>query len=330
MKLEEWTAKGATFTWIDVTDPTPSELSELAIRHDVVEAHIAGCLDPEHMPKFESFGDFRSLILRGYDAAAPADGLSVHSLTRKIVVFVGPKLLLTVHRTDPPYLALIKAQVAASPSGRYTLKSLLHEIIAGAIQTYDTPMAQLLSIQSDLEDRTFHPTGANSLLEDGYYLRRKGSVFAHMTTLMSDAIHALAASFPRSASNSFAYLAERCDRQAFHAGELTENIDNLLNLHLSMVAQKTNVASQRANEVMRLLTLVSIFFLPLNLIAGIYGMNFENMPELRDPNGYRLTLIGMALIAFFIFIWFWRKGWLKSQDESDAHTASSAMDKPSP
>ena len=88
-----------------------------------------------------------------------------------------------------------------------------------------------------------------------------------------------------------------------------------------MVAQKTNVASQKANEVMRLLTLVSVFFLPLNLIAGIYGMNFENMPELKNPDGYRLTLIVMTLIAFAILVGFWRKGWLVSQDESDSETA---------
>ena len=322
MKLEEWTAKGATFTWIDVTNPTTAELTELATKHGIVDAHISGCLDPEHMPKFESFGDFRAIILRGYDADASLDALTVHKLTRKLVLFIGPKLLLTVHRTELPYLGTIRSQLTSAPATRViTLKSLLHEIIGNVVQTYDAPLAQQLSVLADLEDRTFHPDGANSLLEDGYYLRRKVSVLTYMSTLMSEAIHLLAASFPKGPANTFAYLAERCNRLAFHTGELTENVDNLLNLHLSMVAQKTNVASQKANEVMRLLTLVSVFFLPLNLIAGIYGMNFENMPELKNPDGYRLTLIVMTLIAFAILVGFWRKGWLVSQDESDSETA---------
>lgn len=310
MKIEHWTPKGESFTWIDITNPTHNELVELAHKHDIEESQIAGCLDPEHMPRTEIVGDFRSIILRGYDAEAPTDGLTVHKLTRKLVLFVGPRTFLTVHRTDLPYLAPIKAQLTSNTLGKVTTKSLLNEILAAVVHTYDEPMAHLLSTLSQLEDRTFHPTAADSLLAEGYYLRRKASVFSHMMTLMSEAVHSVAASYPKNQSHSFSYLAERCDRLSFHASELTVNIDNLINLHLTIIGQKTNEASQRSNEVMRLLTVVSIFFLPLNLIAGIYGMNFENMPELKNPDGYQWTLMAMALIAFAILIWFWRRGWL--------------------
>lgn len=62
---------------------------------------------------------------------------------------------------------------------------------------------------------------------------------------------------------------------------------------------------------MRLLTVFSAFFLPLNFIASIYGMNFQNMPELASPHGYHTTLAVMASVAAVIYIWVKRKGWLK-------------------
>lgn len=82
--------------------------------------------------------------------------------------------------------------------------------------------------------------------------------------------------------------------------EVLENSNNLLNTYLSVNAQKSN-------DVMKLLTIFSAFFLPLTFIGGIYGMNFENMPELKWQYGYFATLGFMAVIAIVIFIWFKRK-----------------------
>ena len=82
--------------------------------------------------------------------------------------------------------------------------------------------------------------------------------------------------------------------------EVLENANNLLNTYLSVSAQKSN-------DVMKLLTIFSAFFLPLTFVVGIYGMNFENMPELKWQSGYFLILIMMAAIAIIIFLWFKKK-----------------------
>ncbi len=87
-----------------------------------------------------------------------------------------------------------------------------------------------------------------------------------------------------------AQVREPLDKHIYYADDIHEEITGLLNLHLALMAQRTNEASFRTNEVMRVLTVFSIFFLPLNFIAGIYGMNFENMPELKAANGYFMTL----------------------------------------
>ena len=95
-----------------------------------------------------------------------------------------------------------------------------------------------------------------------------------------------------------------------------EITSSLIDLHLSFV-------SNRTNDVMKVLTIMSSIFIPLTFIAGVYGMNFsyddpetgrvlhKNMPELYAENGYVYTLIGMGIIALLQIIFFWRKGWFR-------------------
>ena len=97
---------------------------------------------------------------------------------------------------------------------------------------------------------------------------------------------------------------EEADRLQTWADELLESATHLMNLEL-------NVASQRTNEVMRVLTVFSAFFLPLTFIAGVYGMNFRRMPELEHRLGYPLVLSAMLLTVLGIWAWFRRKGWLR-------------------
>ena len=82
-----------------------------------------------------------------------------------------------------------------------------------------------------------------------------------------------------------------------------ELVAGLIDFYLSMNANKMN-------EVMKFLTIISTLFIPVTFIAGIYGMNFDNMPELRHPYGYFITLCIMVLTIFSLLIYFRRKKWL--------------------
>jgi magnesium transporter len=84
---------------------------------------------------------------------------------------------------------------------------------------------------------------------------------------------------------------------------LSDNIHQLLNIYFS-------ASSQRTNETMRILTIFSVFFMPLTFIVGIYGMNFEFMPELGWKMGYPGVMGLMAVVTLLIYIWFKRKRWL--------------------
>jgi magnesium transporter len=89
-----------------------------------------------------------------------------------------------------------------------------------------------------------------------------------------------------------------------YADELLEEVNSLLSIQLAL-------ASHRTNEVVRVLTVFSVFFLPLTFIVGIYGMNFDFMPELRQRWGYPAVLAGMGAVTLAIYLWFRRRGWLR-------------------
>jgi magnesium transporter len=105
------------------------------------------------------------------------------------------------------------------------------------------------------------------------------------------------------AATLFRDVQENAESYHFYADELLDDANTLLTVQLSL-------ASHRTSEVMRVLTVFSVFFLPLTFIVGVYGMNFEFMPELREPWGYPAVLALMAAVTFVIYRWFRRRGWL--------------------
>ena len=85
-------------------------------------------------------------------------------------------------------------------------------------------------------------------------------------------------------------------------------VGGLFEIHLAVVSNKTN-------DIMKTLAVLSAIILPLSLIAGIYGMNFDNMPELKSEHGYWITLGAMALITIVLLLYFWRRGWIFQKEE---------------
>jgi magnesium transporter len=94
-----------------------------------------------------------------------------------------------------------------------------------------------------------------------------------------------------------------------HLIKLSELISANMDFTAEIRENYISVNSYRANTVMMTLTVITTIFMPLTFIAGVYGMNFENMPELRWEYGYFYVLGGMVFLSIMMFIWFKRKGW---------------------
>jgi len=293
-----------SFRWIDIVEPSAPELSEVAGEYGLHPNSVVDCLEPEHLPKFERFGEVTFMITRAFDQACSADADTVQELTRKVAVFFSERFLITIHRKDQPFLARLREKWAAAglaevKSPLYVLVDLLRQVLL----SYEKPLEEATLAFEDFETRIFRRESASLIIHDIYFLKRKASVFKRMLRLTQDFLLKLGGGAPESAP-LVQDLKEEAEHLSFYADELLENVNGLLNLHISL-------ASHRTNEVVRLLTVISLFFLPLTFIVGIYGMNFDFMPELRIWWGYPAIWLVMMGVSLSIFSWVRARGWLR-------------------
>jgi magnesium transporter len=115
----------------------------------------------------------------------------------------------------------------------------------------------------------------------------------------------------KSVKSVYQDVKELIEKLLFNLKEIHENILSLIHLHVSISSHKINELSHKTNEIIRVLTIFSVFFLPLNFIAGVYGMNFEFMPELKSPLGYPIVIGAMVFVVLSLLVWFWKRGWLQ-------------------
>jgi magnesium transporter len=294
-------AKGVR--WVDITAPSRMDLITLAVEFSLPATVVEDCLDPEHLPKYERFGDATFVILRARDLSAPDDASTIQELTRKVAMFYRANLLLTVHRADLSEIAEVRRRhAAAGQAEAVTLSRVLVDVVEATLASYepslDRAQAQLDAFEAGVfEDQLPAPT-----LRDAFHLKRRVALSQRILRQTNAVLGKVAADGELSAT-LFQDMRESAEAIQFWVDQLFDEVNQLLQLQLSMSSRKTN-------EVMRILTVFSAFFLPLTFIVGIYGMNFEHMPELMQPMGYPVTLLGMAGVALAIFIWFRRKGWL--------------------
>lgn len=292
------------FTWIDVVNPSREELDELAVTYSLHATAVNDCLDPEHLPKFERYGNISFIILRAFDEGAPADGETVQQLTRKVAVFYCDKFFITIHRKDQAFLAQLREQhIARAKTREVRLSYVLTDLMNAVAATYEKPLDEADATISQFEAALFDRHRMAPSLQRIHVLKRRVSLVKRMLWLTIGVVHKMAPPFERNAP-LFQDVEENAQSYHFYADELLEEVNNLLSIHLAM-------ASHRTNEVMRVLTVFSAFFLPLTFIVGIYGMNFDFMPELREHWGYPAVMLIMLGISMVIFIWFRRRGWLR-------------------
>lgn len=297
------------FKWIDIEAPSQQDFLQLASEFELPLKPLANCLDPEHLPRSEFFGPVAFFILRHYDAGNKKYAGTIQDISTKLVLVVGSNYVMTIHRAPIQSLLDIREKCDFE---NHTLQSFVQNICQRVVISYDIPLDELERSTEVIEGRVFALRRRN-ILREGYKIKRRASNFRKIFKFTSDVFLKLLsrADFP---VNDLREAKEPLDRLVFYADNIYEEITGLLNLHLSLMSQKTNEASFKTNEIMRILTVVSIFFLPLNFIAGIYGMNFENMPELKSPYGYYVTLGVMFVLAAAILAWIYRKGWVKKED----------------
>jgi magnesium transporter len=303
----------AGFVWLDLVNPTPEELGEIASRYDLHTTSVQDCLDPEHLPKFEQFDHYAFAIIRVYDERAGDLCATMQELTRKVALFYAPAFLITIHRVEQPWLSAIVDRVAADLSKQEVQKDTLQarvltKLLNAAADTFAKPLEALESRTDAFEAALFEGGeqdrgGLATSLREIHLLKRQVTLVKRLLWRFLDVVQRMTPAAGRGAT-LFRDVQENVESYHFYADELLDDTNTVLNIQLSL-------ATHRTNEVMRVLTVFSVFFLPLTFIVGVYGMNFRFMPELEMWWGYPAVWVAMGLVILIIYLWFRRRGWLR-------------------
>jgi magnesium transporter len=298
--------------WIDIGLPTPEEIDLLSSVYQFHPLAITDCLNPRHPPKAELYGDTLFLIVHGPDIAAAHERLG----TRMLSSFLRGKLLVTVRLGPMECIGEVQELVRHRPSIflRDGIVPVFYSLFERMVDQF-LPLVDALDERIDLleEEVLNEPmpdflTRVQALRQEILKLRRLLSAQREVAAKLAHGDFTQVSDseryFFRNNLNHLTHVYEELDLQR-------DSLSGIRDAYLSVLSNRMNVLSLETNQVMKILTMVSLAFLPLGLVAGIFGMNFDHLPWLHQPWGVWLVMALMSLLAAAIFAFYRWAGWLK-------------------
>ncbi|EJL74042.1 magnesium transporter CorA family protein [Chryseobacterium populi] len=286
--------------WVDVEAPTAEDLKFLHERYEINNLLLEDTLDPNHLPKYEEDGSVKFFLLRESTELERKNLNTISDISTKIGIFILGNTIITIHRMKTRSITETKKQVSATQNETNPQKIALM-IALLIMKSFDDESVSLLETMDNIENEIFlKNTNHTTQIRRLYKLKRKSGLNSRVLTISTDAIDKF--KLLNLQDSEIVDLKDKHKDVVADFDHLNIQITNLISMFLAL-------SDQKANQVMKVLAIYSVYFLPITFIAGVYGMNFDNMPELRHKNGYFFTLGLMALIVIVTFIYARRKQW---------------------
>lgn len=299
--IERWRGQPDSYLWVDL-DHDAADAAAVLAQFGADAAVVEQSLAVRYPPKIEVVSDDTVfMLLRGLDATSN----SIDFGTIQIAFLVGERFLVSRHSAPSPSIERVREQLEAGSDhvGRRPAELAL-DIAEVMVGRYVPIVLNLEGRLESIEDEMFeNPTDdlLNELLRYKRQLKKLRRIASYHVSLFERA--------RRDGHHLFAGL----ERLAAEVAEQFERIVSLSNLHNDLANDLMNgylsLSSHRLNHIMRVLTVITCIFVPITFIAGIYGMNFEYMPELNTRYAYFAVLGFMAIVAVTLLIVFRRKQW---------------------
>jgi magnesium transporter len=303
-RLPDLVGQPDTYVWVDLTSPTSP--AEQALLTDVFEFHpmaIEDCLGIRPHPKIDEYPDYLYLITHGLKSGSTAEAIQPDELD----AFLGPRYLVTHHDQESRSVAAVVATVlkAGLPLRRgpvAVLHALLDRQVDGLDEVIDDVEQRIEGLEANVFEHTAE-TSVTTLLA----VKRSILQLRRWMSKQRDVVLRLGRQeFPEIPSGDAMLFRDVYD----HLVRINDLLENFREMLTSVQDARLAVTSNRLNQVMKLLTVCTVVLGAATLVAGIYGMNFQHMPELSRPWGYPLALSFMISIGVTIVLFFRRRGWI--------------------
>ncbi|MHA4895674.1 magnesium/cobalt transporter CorA [Pedobacter sp. PWIIR3] len=303
--------------WIEIKGFGSAELFEsLNVDFNINKLVLEDITRTYQRPKLEEYEGYVFAISRmlDFDKSRDLDNAQVSFILTK-------NTIITFQEGYEDCLEPVRSRLKAGKGNIRTAGSsyLMYALMDIIVDTYFTILQQWGEDLDAIEDRLFDRPD-KTIMYDTQVIKRHLISIRRVVWPERDKLNdILRSDSPLISEQTKMYIKDAYD----HCIQIIDIVESLKEIAISNIDMYLSVISNRMNEIMKVLTIISSIFIPLTFIAGIYGMNFsredpvtgkilpQNMPELYSPHGYLYTMIVMGGIAVAQIIYFWRKGWFK-------------------
>lgn len=301
-EIKSYLGRPDCFVWVALRDTDAAELAEMQDEFDLHELAVEDAAHGNQRPKIEEYGDSLFAVLHTVEVAG--DELNVG----EIDIYVGRNFVLSARQKAERGLQDVRARCEREPEllrhgSGYVLYALMDAVVDRYFPVLDAVEAELEA----LEEQIFTGTSPRENIEALYYVKQKLMTLKHAAGPLLDASSRLfGGRVPPVCAGLGDYFRDVYD----HLTRLNQSLDTLRDTVTTAIQVNLAMITIGESEVTKRLAAYAALVAVPTMIAGIYGMNFEVMPELSWGFGYPVALAAMAAIDAYLFYRFRKAGWL--------------------
>ncbi len=305
--ISDYVHRPDCFVWVALFEPSAEELDLMAEEFDLHELAVDDARHGHQRPKIEEYGDSLFAVLHTVEREKDADGNDVLN-AGEVDVFVGPNYVLTVrHRTHLGFAA-VRARSEREPEllmhgAGYVFYAVMDNVVDRYFPVIDALETELESIEAQIFERNT----ARSNIEALYALKQKLMVLKHAVDPLMEATGRLyGGRVPQICAGMGEYFRDVYD----HLHRIHGTLEGIRDMLTTAIQVNLGMISLSESEVTKRLAAWAAMIAVPTMVAGIYGMNFEHMPELKWQFGYPLSLAAMVVADAYLFYRFKKSKWL--------------------
>jgi magnesium transporter len=307
------------FCWIGLLRPGEDELRSVAEKFGLHPLAVEDAIQAHQRPKLERYGETLFVVLRPAHYVDPVEVVDIGELH----LFLGPDFVVVVRHAEKPPLAEVRQRLEADPELlRQGPVAVLYGVLDRVVDDYGPVLEGLRNDIDEIETQVFG--GDPGVSRRIYQLSREVIEFQRAVEPLNDILAEVRGRLVKRSGEDALELNRLLRDVADHATQVCERVEgfrqllaNILQVNAALVAQRQNEemtrlteASYEQNEqVKRISSIAAILFTP-TVVAGVYGMNFQHMPELSWTFGYPMSLGLMLLLMLVLYLIFRYRGWL--------------------
>jgi magnesium transporter len=291
------------FVWIGLYEPTEEEFDSIKREFDLHPLAVEDAIHAHQRPKLEVYGEMVFLVLKTARYVDPSEVIQLG----EVLVFLGDDYVITVRHGEASALTAVREALDANPARlRHGPSAVLHAILDRVVDDYQPAIEGLENDIDEVEEELFSGERTNPA-ERIYRLQREVLSFRKATAPLVDPIERLASGHYEHIHPEIRDYFRDVNDHLIRARDQLDAMRDLL--AGSLQANLAQVGVRQNEDMRRISAWVAIIAVP-TAIAGIYGMNFRHMPELRWELGYPGALLLMGVICATLYRYFRRAGWL--------------------